>query len=576
VTARPPLLGFSAGSGDVVAALDDLLESGLFVQGVTRSGKSNFVRVVLEQTYGHVLQLVLDPEGEYHTIRTPDRPYLIAGRGRDVELSPDADVVRRFVDAIVERGVSTVVDLFNYEADEQQLIVAAVCDALVQLPESHPGNTLVVIEELQEFAPEGGGKGSALRSVTRLSKRGLKRGVAIAGASQRVADVANAVITQLKSKAIGGTDAADIPRALDVLGLPRSQREAVLELKRGEFWVKGPAFTQRATLVRLPKAETAPAKRRRGQPPAPSADAPAEIASLAAALAAALQQPTAEETSRRVERGGSHLPVTESPTMHTPAELQEARERGYARGRCDGITAVRGHLETVIEELEILTARARTCVAICDDQSKAGDAGDGYREGAHDTATARGKARPPVSASPPAPRPAPAASAAGSRAMKKGEQRILDAIAWYVGMGIPRPTRAQIAAAVEIAPSNPIFRTRFGSLRNAGMIEGDDEGWTLTDAGVALADASSAPTTRAELHARWREKLPRRLQVLFDALVTTYPRALTKSDLAAAANVEPTNPIFRTWYGQLRNLGMFDEQGDQVAASALLFPRGLR
>jgi DNA helicase HerA-like ATPase len=122
----------------------------------------------------------------------------------------------------------------------------------------------------------------ALSPVRRLAKRGLKRGVTILGSTQRVSDVSKGVTTQLKNKVIGGADADDAPRALKELGLPPSERAAVMELHQGHFQVKGPAFSRHAVHVRVPLAETSPPKRRRGDPPAPAAEAPAAIAQAGA------------------------------------------------------------------------------------------------------------------------------------------------------------------------------------------------------------------------------------------------------------------------------------------------------
>jgi hypothetical protein len=252
------------------ADLDAVVEFGIFVEGASRSGKTNVVRVFLEQTYGLFQHIVVDVEGEYVTLRSAERPYLIVGRGRDIALPVDADAIKRLVLTIVAKGVSVIFDLSEHDIEEQQPIVAAICDALVSLPENHPGNAAVVLEELQDFAPEGGGKGTALSSVRRLSKRGLKRGFFTVGVSQRVADVSKGVITQLKNKIIGGTDLKDAPRALEELGLPAKEKSAVTDLAQGDFWVKGPAFARHAQLVRPPRSVTAPPKRKRGEPPAPA------------------------------------------------------------------------------------------------------------------------------------------------------------------------------------------------------------------------------------------------------------------------------------------------------------------
>lgn len=301
----PPVLEFVAGSGgSLTADLDALLGSGIFIEGVTRSGKTNLIRVLLEQTYGMVQHIVLDPEGEYRTLRSEERPYLIVGRDCDVDLPPVAAAVEQFTLAIVEKGVSMIVDLSEYDEEDQQVIVSSICNALVSLPQSHPGNAIVVIEELQEFAAQGGGRDTALRPIRRLAKRGLKRGFTIVGGSQRVSDVSKGVVTMLKSKAIGGTDMDDVKRALTALGMPMSQRAAVADLQKGQFWVKGPAFARHAQLVAVPLAQTTPPARKRGEPPTPAPEAPAQIA----ALAAVLREQVAKEEAARLAAEESERP----------------------------------------------------------------------------------------------------------------------------------------------------------------------------------------------------------------------------------------------------------------------------
>lgn len=289
-----PTLGFMPGTGDVVADLDFIMEFGLFVQGTSRSGKTNLVRVFLEQTYGVVQHFVIDTEGEYVTLRSPDRGYLVVGRGRDIELVPEYGAVRRLVRALIEKSVSCIFDLSEYDLDsddpnvmgEQHVIVAAICDELVALPQTHPRNIGLVIEELQEFAGSRGGRATAHRPIRRLAKRGLKRGVFIIGSTQRTSDVSLGVVTQLKSKAIGGTDHDDAPRALTALGMPKSEVNAVSDLPQGQFWVKGPAFQRHAQLVMPSRSVTAPPKRRRGEAPTPAPEASSDIRELATSLAA--------------------------------------------------------------------------------------------------------------------------------------------------------------------------------------------------------------------------------------------------------------------------------------------------
>lgn len=337
MSSKLPLLWFgdvapASGTDIVQVDFDGLLEFGLFVEGVSRSGKTNLVRVLLEQTYGRVLHLVFDPEGEYANLRSTARPYLVVGRDRDVEVPAVSADVKRLVTTLVERGVNAIFDLYNYDDDEQQTIVGAACDALVALPENQPRDVLVVLEELQDFAPEGGSRDSALARVRRLAKRGLKRGVTIVGSTQRVADTSKGVVTQLKNKMIGGTDTSDAPRALQELGLPRRDLAAVTELHQGQFRVKGPAVSRHAQLVKVPRAETATPKRRRGEAPALTPEAPAEIAALVKQLAdvanaAAPNAPVAPVRTPRPAPVIAPAPVKQPTTSTAEGTVKESEAR---------------------------------------------------------------------------------------------------------------------------------------------------------------------------------------------------------------------------------------------------------
>lgn len=351
-----PLLSFDPVDTEQPVDLDALLEFALFVYGVTRSGKTNFNRWVLEQTYGRVQQLVIDADGEYATLRTKDRPYLIVGPGRDVDLPRDRAAVMTLVDGILAHGVSTIFDIHDLDdeppAREQSVVVRAICDTLVRLPERSPKNVLLVLEELQEWAPQNGDAMSALSAVRRLAKRGLKRGVTIVGSTQRVSDVSKGVTTQLKSKAIGGTDADDVVRALKELGLPASDRAAVMDLPQGHFQVKGPAFARHALHVRVPLAETSPPKRRRGDPPAPAAEAPAAIAKLARELAR-----LAESSNDRAARDAAPLgrPVR-GDAGSTPVS---AKGIGLTRKQIDDYHAAERGKPRIPEERDVKESEAK-------------------------------------------------------------------------------------------------------------------------------------------------------------------------------------------------------------------------
>jgi DNA helicase HerA-like ATPase len=62
-------LKFALGTPDGIVDLDRLLDTRLLVQANSGAGKSWGLRRILEQTHGAVQQFVIDPEGEFPTLR---------------------------------------------------------------------------------------------------------------------------------------------------------------------------------------------------------------------------------------------------------------------------------------------------------------------------------------------------------------------------------------------------------------------------------------------------------------------------------------------------------------------------
>lgn len=56
-------------AGDLLCDLDRLIGTRLLVQANSGAGKSWCLRRILEQTHGHVQHLVIDPEGEFPSLR---------------------------------------------------------------------------------------------------------------------------------------------------------------------------------------------------------------------------------------------------------------------------------------------------------------------------------------------------------------------------------------------------------------------------------------------------------------------------------------------------------------------------
>ncbi len=80
------MIGHDANGQEIALDADKLTGTHLAIIGNTGAGKTHTVRKVLEQLWGHGVQIIIDPEQEFHTLRQL-HPYVIFG-------GPHADAPR--------------------------------------------------------------------------------------------------------------------------------------------------------------------------------------------------------------------------------------------------------------------------------------------------------------------------------------------------------------------------------------------------------------------------------------------------------------------------------------------------
>src|SRR3712207_6496132 len=88
-TGHPPIpvLTLEPGSNAIPLNLKQLVRSRMLIQANSGGGKSHALRYLLELSHGQIQQLVIDPEGEYGTLREAF-PFIVAGRDGDVPADP--------------------------------------------------------------------------------------------------------------------------------------------------------------------------------------------------------------------------------------------------------------------------------------------------------------------------------------------------------------------------------------------------------------------------------------------------------------------------------------------------------
>lgn len=233
--------------------LDEIIKSRALFQANSGGGKSYLLRKFLEQSHGKVQQIIIDPEGEFPTLREKYEYILVGKDGADIQI--DTRYASLLAKKLMETGANAILDLYEMSTFERIRFVKVFLDALVNLPKSLWHKCIVVIDEIHVFAPESSkGRSESLESVAGLASRGRKRGYALVGATQKLSKFHKDVAAELNTKFTGRCVLdIDQKRAAAELGL---KDHTELRKLKYEFYAFGPAISGEVIKVKAYKAET--------------------------------------------------------------------------------------------------------------------------------------------------------------------------------------------------------------------------------------------------------------------------------------------------------------------------------
>lgn len=260
--------------------VDKLIESKLLIQANSGAGKSWAIRRLAEQTYGHAQQIIIDPDGEYYTLREKF-DFVLARKGGEapVDIKSAALLARR----LLELNVSAVVDIYELGTQRAEF-VKRFLDALVNAPRDLWHSCLVILDEAHMFCPE---VGSAVSSdaVKNLMALGRKRGFAGVLATQRIAKLSKDAAAETNNKLIGRSALdVDMKRAADELGFAaKEDRQGLRKLQSGQFYAFGPAISDEVRLIKVGPVQTT--HLRAGQRTAPATPPRERVKKVLAQLA---------------------------------------------------------------------------------------------------------------------------------------------------------------------------------------------------------------------------------------------------------------------------------------------------
>jgi uncharacterized protein len=251
--------------------VDLLIPSRLLIQANSGGGKSWLLRRLAEQFYGRVQTIIIDPEGEFFTLREK-YGYVLVGEGGETPC--DVRSAAMLAERFLELKASAVCDLyeaFRSRPMERRQWVRYFLNALIDAPRKlwHP--LIVIVDEAHKFCPQETPKsgnqldreiiGGCKDAMIALSTTGRKRGFCAIWATQRLAKLDKDASAELFNRLVGMTiEDVDVDRAADLMSVSKDQkqefRHSLRTLNPGQFYAFGRAITIERTLVNVGDVET--------------------------------------------------------------------------------------------------------------------------------------------------------------------------------------------------------------------------------------------------------------------------------------------------------------------------------
>jgi hypothetical protein len=591
--------------------LKKLKRSHLLITGASGSGKSYFERVIAEQIVGRVQTFIIDPEGEYVTLREKF-PFLLVGEGGEVPIHPKTAGV--LAQRLMKLGVSAIFDLSSMEVADQHLWVKNFVHALMQMKPKDTHDLVILVDESHLFCPEKGeGESVAKPDMLDLASRGRKRGFTNMWATQRLAKLANNAASELQNTCIGRVFLVDDrEKAARILGIPQRSKmreefyASLKVLDQGIFFAQGVAVSADLITFHVSEAQTRhpdPGERSSRRIVVPT---PAQIKKLVPELAAIPVEAEEKEKSEKQLRAEiaefkKQLRELKSelarqkiqPAPAAPAEMKKLREQGARLTR--RVRDLKAALEGIVKTATKVTTEGLKQIVFSPDDFrpavervvsevvKIAQKKSDQRNGEFQALTAElRKAMPRLAkllsqpeddtaaaVETPIARIAPESKQAHRPEGRNGDEGrkvdalnsrqldILSALARFNAIGRTTVDKKWIAALAQVSHTSGAFGNNLGALRSAGYIEYPQAGAvSLTPAGREIAPEVDAPASAQEMLDQCKAIVSKPAGAILQVLADAYPDTLAKNDIAEKSGVSPTSGAFGNNLGALRSAGM--------------------
>ncbi len=215
------------------------------------AGKSYLAGVLEEElAKGDYPFVVIDPMGAHWGLREIYPIPIFGGEHCDIEI--DLNDGKKIADLVVDLKKSVIVDISNWDQDEQRIFVA---DFVNEIYFKNRRPLHVIIEETDVFAPQtGGGKEGKLsfKAIDNLVRRGRGRGIGVTSITQRASILHKNILSQADLNIIlnmqANRDLESVKELLDDDGIDsKGRREIMRKIKqfgKGQAMFYSPQWLQ--------------------------------------------------------------------------------------------------------------------------------------------------------------------------------------------------------------------------------------------------------------------------------------------------------------------------------------------
>lgn len=501
---------------------------------------------------------------------------VFGGEHAHVPIVPEAGAI--VAAAIVERGISAVVDLAHFTRSEQVMFSSAFAERFYELQVKAKRPVHVFFEEAHQFLPQNlpaEGRGGdprknpavMLNRMERIVRMGRSQGIGCSMITQQPQAVNKAALNQAGTLFAMRTMGKHERKAIGDWMADKATDDAQLKLDQmlpklgtGEAWVASPHFLGLFKHTRVSKKVTfdSSATPKFGvKLEAPRVLADVDVEALRESMKTVVQQVEKDDPA---------------PLRRRVAELERQLASKARVVEQIEVPVLKG------DDLKRLETAAEKAVAV---HQKLLDALQPLQDALEKVqgAIIRLNRAPPVKLPVPTnghakvvatwkPLPVPKATLAPTiDGVDLGGRKMLIELAAVHPQSL---TRREVATRTVMAHGGSSFRTYMSQLRSRGLVEDSAGGDLCATAAGVEAVKGAAPVNRGELVALWGQKIDRASRAMLEALLAA-DRPLGKDELAGLADVTPGGSSHRTYLSQLRSAGLMEGEGAELVAGHALF-----